>query len=88
MKTKMKSVNDENLTFNDFLSGLSEDVTQEKNESFKKSWSVLCTYALEGIKSEEIEGSIKELSEAMAEVLFTYGKFTQILEAKKKGLIN
>ena len=92
VETKMKSVNNENLNFNDFLSGLSEDVTKEKLESFRKSWSVLCTYAFEGLKSENIEGTNHqrsgELAEAMGEVLFTYSKFTQILEAKKKGLIN
>jgi len=92
VKTKMKSVNDENLTFNDFLSGLSEDVTQEKYESFRKSWSVLTTYALEGLESENIEGTNHqksgELAKAMGGVLFAHDKLCQVLEAKNKGLID
>ena len=88
METKKFWIHDDNATINDFLSGLSEDVTQEKNESFAKAWSVLCTYCFEGLKSEKIEGSQKELADAMNEVLFAHHKLCQILEAKKKGLID
>tara|TARA_R100001510_G_scaffold53814_1_gene55774 strand:+ start:346 stop:624 length:279 start_codon:yes stop_codon:yes gene_type:complete len=91
METKMKRIYDDNASINDFLSELSEDVTQEKYESFRKSWSVLTTYALEGLKSENIEGTNHqksgELAKAMGEVLFAHDKLCQVLEAKKKGLI-
>ena len=52
----------------------------------------MTTYALEGLKSENIEGTNHqksgELAKAMGEVLFAHDKLCQVLEAKKKGLID